>query len=286
MKKNSRNKWTKEEISILKKYYPDKEPSFVAKKLPNHSLCSIYNKAARLNVVYKNVRKHNPWTKEEIEILKRYYYDLGPSGIAKMLPNHKTNSVSEKANQLRLIYKNSGVPWSEEELNILKKYYYEKGPTYITKLLSNRPVCSVKAKARQLKLVYKYRDTPWSEEELNILKKYYPIEGTYVVNRLVNRERSTVKSKAIQMNIKFDRTLEPWTFEEDELVCNFYLSNFHRWHSNSASNELLNLLKEKGYVNHSITCLHMKMANYSFLHTGYGLSHPSKQSKDVYNRLK
>ena len=121
MKKNSRNKWTKEEISILKKYYPDKEPSFVAKKLPNHSLCSIYNKAARLNVVYKNVRKHNPWTKEEIEILKRYYYDLGPSGIAKMLPNHKTNSVSEKANQLRLIYKNSAVPWSEEELNILKK---------------------------------------------------------------------------------------------------------------------------------------------------------------------
>ena len=173
-----------------------------------------------------------------------------------------------------------GKTWTYEEDEILKSNYYELGPTGIQKLLPNRSKSGIVQRAIKFKLKYSQSKVCWTEEEINILKEYYPYEGTLVVNRLDNRTRETVKSKAQTLKIKFEKDQTAWEEKEDELVCDFYLK--YKAESLRKLEELIEILAEVGFDKHNKGSLSMKLANYSYLDTGYGLSHPSKQSKKIY----
>lgn len=67
-----------------------------------------------------------------------------------------------------------------------------------------------------------------------------------------------------------------WTQEADELVCQAYLDG-------RFDDAFAKMISEK--YGHSVASIKMRVSNYSFLHTGVGLEHCSRQEEETYRRL-
>ena len=74
-----------------------------------------------------------------------------------------------------------------------------------------------------------------------------------------------------------------WSIKEDEIVCAYYLKHCNDWQSHL--DLLMDELKKAGFPNRDLNSTKMRISNYSSLYTGVGLNHPSRQSKEVYQRL-
>lgn len=75
-----------------------------------------------------------------------------------------------------------------------------------------------------------------------------------------------------------------WDINEEIIVIKYYLNNVNKWRENIDT--LMKQLKDAGFVNRDINSVRMRISNISSLHTGAGLSHASKQTKDLYKNLK
>jgi hypothetical protein len=75
-----------------------------------------------------------------------------------------------------------------------------------------------------------------------------------------------------------------WSIKEEEIVCKFYLEHQNDWkqHIDIVMKELSN----NGFKSRTEISVKMRISNISNLHTGIGLSHVSKQTRETYNRLK
>ncbi len=76
---------------------------------------------------------------------------------------------------------------------------------------------------------------------------------------------------------------QPWLFEEDYIVCKFYLEHAQSWKENFES--LMALLRDNDFLSRDKGSVRMRVQNYESLHTGKGLSHASKQSRDIYSAM-
>lgn len=199
-----------------------------------------------------------------------------------MIPTHSVSTITSKAAQLGLSYKDGKLAWSDEDLKTLINNYYELGPEKIRSLIPNHPKCSIVVKARKLGLECKDRNSLWTDVEVDILQQYYPTEGTNVYKRLPNRSRTKIKSKARQLGVKYDQTTIEWPVEEDELIYDFYMA--YREKSFYRLTEILNILAQHGFTKHGATSIKMRLQNYSYLDKGVGLSHAAKQSRSVFDR--
>lgn len=75
-----------------------------------------------------------------------------------------------------------------------------------------------------------------------------------------------------------------WSYEEDEIVCRFYLKHPDNW--KQCFNQVMDELHSYGYINRDEKSTKMRISNYSYLHTGKGLSKASKQSRAVYSSMR
>ena len=74
-------RWTDDEIKYLRRYYPDKGPEYIAKKL-NRSKNSVISKTSKLGITTKRFRKWQTW---EENYIRNHYGDRKPESIAKTL---------------------------------------------------------------------------------------------------------------------------------------------------------------------------------------------------------
>ena len=75
-----------------------------------------------------------------------------------------------------------------------------------------------------------------------------------------------------------------WEVEEEEIIVKFYLNHVNDWHSHI--DDLMKYLSEAGFQNRSRASAIMRVSNVSSLHTGVGLSNASKQTRQIYDKLK
>jgi hypothetical protein len=98
-------RWTEEEVEILKKHYSEMGPYEIAKLL-GRSISAIKHKASRLGLKWLNRKvktwTYRPWSKEEVEILKRMYEYAPIDEILKALPGRAWSSIKHEANELGL----------------------------------------------------------------------------------------------------------------------------------------------------------------------------------------
>lgn len=85
-------KWTNEELNILKEYYPI-EGKMIEKRLPNKTFSMIRTMANRMGIVSKAFW----WTKEEDDLIKKYYAKYGAVKMEKMLPGRNRNTITYRA---------------------------------------------------------------------------------------------------------------------------------------------------------------------------------------------
>ena len=105
-RKVSRNIWTPEEELLVKENYLSKTKEFFSEKLPNRTWRSILYKASELNLYKKEKNKdasRNPWTENELDILKNKYQHNSKDYILNLFPNRTWKAIREKAIFLNII---------------------------------------------------------------------------------------------------------------------------------------------------------------------------------------
>ena len=115
-----KNKWTEDEIKILKEFYPT-EGTKLAERLYNRTRAQVLQMASKLNLKYNNSKI---WTEEEIEILKNNYATIGKKCI-EFLPNRTVAQIQDMAFKLNISYRGRG--WSERQKEIILKEYSSLG---------------------------------------------------------------------------------------------------------------------------------------------------------------
>lgn len=110
-------KWSDEEITALKEYYPEFGGVYLEKhNIVNRASKAISNKAATLGIKFSNITvSEEPtikWVDEEIKILEKEYPIRGPSALFNtgLLPNRTEKSIRIKASRLGLqFFSNDGL---------------------------------------------------------------------------------------------------------------------------------------------------------------------------------
>lgn len=162
-----------------------------------------------------NKKNRNSWTKEEDEIIKKYYPVEGKKVFLR-LQNRTMNSVIVRAGKLKV--KKIRTNWTKEEDEILKKYYQKEGWNVAKRLPGqSKKSCSSRANVLGIKTENRW----WSNEEIEILKKYYPKERGNVAKRLPNRKKAACKSKANLLGLRVQR-FDKWTDEEIQILKKYY----------------------------------------------------------------
>ncbi len=193
-------KWTNEETDILQKYYStnlDLCIKLIQKINPRRNLGNIRAKANAIGLT-----RINYWSKEDDEIILKYYSARGCDFVYELL-NGERNKSSIMARASKLGIKQQSL-WSEEELKILHQFYPGEGQDII-KRLPNKNASQIASKAQSLKLNSNALSCPrnrkWSLEEDEIIKKFYLHEGKLCASRLKQRSEKAVQQRAFILSI-------------------------------------------------------------------------------------
>lgn len=138
------NRWTEEELDLLKKYYNKLDHSILKKSIPNHTWLSIKEKARVLGLSRKRVA----WTDLEDSIIKENYSTMPIKELSNLFSDRSFTSVKQRCIDLGLRKKSSD-RWSQEEEQYLVNNYWLKSSKEIAKRL-NRTLGAVISKAKDL----------------------------------------------------------------------------------------------------------------------------------------
>ena len=89
-------KWTKEEIELLKKYYPNEGILKCCDLIPNHTKSQIKNKIYNLKLKSNNYDK---WTNEEEKLLKEAWENYSMEELLNTFPNRTYQKILLHAHQ-------------------------------------------------------------------------------------------------------------------------------------------------------------------------------------------
>lgn len=237
------NKWTEEELNILRLYYPTEGKRGVHKRLPHRTESSIKTRAGLLGISVQKRKSDIAWSNKEIELLTNYY-PIGGIELCKQRGLSRSDSaIQSKAYSIGLTYKPEVYPvgkaWQEWELNILYDYYILEGVDELSRKL-NRTKGAIYNMVRILGLTREYNPKMyiegegfWTTTELAILKKHYPYGGSKAcIENGLKRDVASIFAKARSENIKceyidskvsnFIRRNDMWSKQELEILLSKY----------------------------------------------------------------
>ena len=199
--------WSEEEDNILRKYYPKYGAKYCAEKLPHRTYYGVRGRIENLGLKSESPSANIgvEWTKEEEEVLKKYYLKYGTSYCQKFLPDRSTQSIRKKAQKLGITFIKSDY-WTEEEDKFLIENYPIKGSVYCSEKLENRTLEAVRGRAKFLNLQTQYIPKAWSEEEKKFLLENYEKYGPkYCLTYLKKRTYNSIMNQARKLHLKYNR---------------------------------------------------------------------------------
>ena len=107
IKSYASDKWTEEDIAILKKYYPSEGTNVQSRLSGKKSATCIKNKVRSLGLKYEG----DKWTEEDIAILKKYYPSEGTNVQSRLSIKRSSSCISNKACNLGLKYEGDKRPF-------------------------------------------------------------------------------------------------------------------------------------------------------------------------------
>ena len=144
-------------------------------------------------------KSKNPWTKEELEILKKNYPKMGAN---TPIPNRTKVSIRQKAHYMNLKceeIQKADFTYTKKEEEILKKEYPQKG-TNIPELLKKYSKQSIRTKAFKMGIEY-LNDSKWNDQDIFILQKYYECTGPNIPQLLKRHSKTSIQNKAYELGI-------------------------------------------------------------------------------------
>ncbi len=141
--------WSKDEVKLLKKLYPDGGAGEIAERI-GRPLTAVRQKAYNMGIKTREIRF---WSAGEIRRLKRLYPSENVQSIADKL-GRSYRAVAAKAHKLGLTEELR--VWSKRELNLLKRLYPSKTAEQIAERIG-RPVQATRMKIVLLGLRKRFR---------------------------------------------------------------------------------------------------------------------------------
>lgn len=203
--------WSEEEVSILKKWYPQIGRDAV-KYLPGRTKEAVKARALILGLKAPD----RSWSKEELETLKKYWPAEGAE-VYKRLPGRTRQTCYAIASSYGIA--NQTYFWTKEEDDALRRYYPSKGSACAGhKELAARSKASVQARAVKLGLS---SARIWSEKEKQILRDH--VSDPDLFSLLPSRSRQQILVMASKLGVKVPSHNPPeWTPEELSLLRRHY----------------------------------------------------------------
>ena len=218
-------KFTDEEINILRLYYPIGDWESIHQFLPNVSKQSIHTKMSSLNISMESYY----WTAEEEQLLIQNYETMyGHIDELVSLFNEKYSykAITSKAKKLGLKTREL---WSDEELSILKENYSIVYLDELLKLLPKRNRRSIIAKASEYHLISKLKlDSQFSEQDIDyIYNNFNSMTDKEIANKL-NREPHAISDFRHYRGLI--KTYEKSSYDD---IADFIRRNNSDWKKNS-----------------------------------------------------
>lgn len=169
------NEWTDDEVATLKKCWSDNlSINEISKMFPNHTTESIETKACKLGITKSRV-----YTKEEDDILNKYYGKIPFKELCEMLPKRTKNGIWHRIKKLGL---RSSIFWSESEDRFLKDHW-QLMPDIVIGTHIDRSRQSVKERRHYLGLF---------RQDLN--NKTYPTLSKYIRGQIWEWKQKSMES--------------------------------------------------------------------------------------------
>ena len=160
------NKWTNEELQILKEHYPNDSWDNIL-SLIKRNKGDIISKASELKIARNSRNKKIVWTNEEIEILRRVYLTTKIADIPKLyLPNKTKDSIVKKMGELRLL---KSRPWEADEIEMFKTLYPYTDNQEMCKIF-NRTYTAIINDLRKFGV---NKDNRFTDEDVEFIKANY-----------------------------------------------------------------------------------------------------------------
>jgi len=115
---------------------------------------NIKAKARLLNIT--GAKYTEPWTEEELEIIKIYYAKFGYKKCKELLPNRSKDAIQTRAKYLNIIAPGANKinsAWENYEIELVKQYYPIGGVKLVKKYLPNRTESAIKHQAAKQNVV-------------------------------------------------------------------------------------------------------------------------------------
>jgi hypothetical protein len=221
--KPQNNRWTKNEIKILREIYPFSDWDNILKLIPKHSKEVIIAKAYKLNIKKEDYY----WTENDINILKEEYNKATPiKKIVKLLNNKfSETAIATKANRLdfKKVFK-----WEDWEIEYLKNNYSSISLDEICTVLVNRKRNNIIIKAMKLEL---NGLNTYKEKEINFIKINYKFLSDKEMSKYLNRDWRSIQAKRLNLGLK--KEVKKGIYESIDI---FLRKQLKQWKKESAKN--------------------------------------------------
>lgn len=170
----------------------------------------------------------NPWTPEEVNILKEHASDEKPLDvIGTLLPDKDRAAILAKMKRLGLYTPAYTVYTEEEDMIIRENYHTFSDASVVRKIIlekvgKDRPEKSIKYRARQLGIGEK--KTYWSNSEVSKVKSYieekgFSSEAVKVLAKKLGKTEQSVRLKALREGCI---PTNKYTADEDAIIIAHY----------------------------------------------------------------
>ena len=189
------NKWTNEELQILKEHYPNDSLDNIL-SLIKRNKGDIISKASELKIARNSRNKKIIWTNEEIEILRRVYLTTKIADIPKLyLPNKTKDSIVKKMGELRLL---KSRPWEADEIEMFKTLYPYTDNQEMCKIF-NRTYTAIINASRKFGVS---KDNRLTDEDVEFIKANYLKMLDKEIAQVIGHHWRVIKDKRLRLGLK------------------------------------------------------------------------------------
>jgi len=206
------NRWTKQQIQILKEKYSCEKWDVLVELLKLFSKEDIIHKAYKLGLK----REIYFWSDEELQILNDYYENTSPKKLKELLPNRTYGSIVCKAGELNLKYREW---WSNEEIEkLIELYPVQSLDNLIDTFDRSRNSLICMAAKVGLKDIFH-----WKKEEDDFIVKYNNIlTDEEMCDYLIYRNIYSIRERKNNLNLQnsngVDKTELIWNNKEIDFL--------------------------------------------------------------------
>lgn len=198
--KNTKHRFTDDDIKTLSKYYPKGDFDSIFKEIPDTTMSSIIGTCNRLGISadYYNEKK---WTNEDLAVVEKCYYSNTLDEIREMIcDRHSNDAIQTKA--LKYFGYSKDRSWTDEELDILYRYYPIESVDEVCLRLSKRTRQAIVRQANNLNIQSKfYLDTYWSDEEEKFLIDNWKSMSDKEIAKSLGRELHAIVDKRSMLKL-------------------------------------------------------------------------------------